>query len=218
MRNRIASILSAVLITAGVSAALTVNLPGASPGIWVTTQAQEAPPSVMTDKFDYAPGTTVHITGSGWTGDQTVTLSFSETCTNPGVPCTIDTHPDLFAAVNPDGTFSNSEFVPDEDDIDVTFTLTATGVPSGRRAQTIFTDAAGVKVYDQCSNDQGNGYSTGDAGCRWTNGNLQSNNSQYSEGDATVQRVSIEGLAPGSTHTISLKYGTTKGGSTRMTS
>ena len=43
----------------------------------------------------------------------------------------------------------------------------------------------------------------------WINGNLQSNNSIYFEGDATVQRVWLTDLAPGSTHTLTLKYGTT---------
>ncbi len=52
----------------------------------------------------------------------------------------------------------------------------------------------------------------GDTGCRWINGNLQSNNSIYFEGDATVQRVWLTGFVPGSTHTLTLKYGTTKGG------
>lgn len=43
-----------------------------------------------------------------------------------------------------------------------------------------------VGTYDQCSNDQGTGYTSGDTGCRWINGNLQQSNSLYNEGDATV--------------------------------
>jgi hypothetical protein len=69
-----------------------------------------------------------------------------------------------------------------------------------------------IGTYDQCSNDTGTGYTSGDTGCRWINGNLQSNNSIYYEGDATVQRVWLTGFVPGSTHTLTLKYGTTKGG------
>ena len=71
--------------------------------------------------------------------------------------------------------------------------------------------ALAIGTYDQCSNDDGDGYASGDPGCRWTNGNLQRNNSTYSEGDATVQRLWLTDLAPGS-HTVTLKYGTTKGG------
>jgi hypothetical protein len=72
--------------------------------------------------------------------------------------------------------------------------------------------AADIGTYDQCSNDQGSGYTSGDTGCRWINGNLQRNNSIYFEGDATVQRVWLTGFEPGTTHNVTLKYGTTKGG------
>ncbi len=72
--------------------------------------------------------------------------------------------------------------------------------------------AASVGTYDQCSNDTGSGYSTGDTGCRWINGNLQGNNSLYAEGDATVQRLWLDGFAPGSSHSVTLQYGTTKQG------
>ena len=71
--------------------------------------------------------------------------------------------------------------------------------------------AAGIDLYSQCSNDQGTGYTTGDTGCRWINGNLQHNNSLYSEGEATVQRLAIDGLVT-DTHTVTISYGTTKGG------
>jgi len=70
---------------------------------------------------------------------------------------------------------------------------------------------AGIDMYSQCSNDQGTGYTTGDTGCRWINGNLQHNNSLYSEGEATVQRLAIDGLVT-DTHTVTISYGTTKGG------
>ena len=81
---------------------------------------------------------------------------------------------------------------------------------SGLMATTTFTDSA-VQSYDQCSNDQGDGYPSGDTGCRWINGNLQSNDSIYAEDDATVQRVYLTGLPPGS-HSMKFSYGTTKGG------
>ena len=58
------------------------------------------------------------------------------------------------------------------------------------------------------------GYTSGDTGCHWINGNLQANNSRYFEGDATVQRVWLDlvDFVPGTEHTLTLKYGTTKGG------
>ena len=58
--------------------------------------------------------------------------------------------------------------------------------------------ALSIGTYDQCSNDDGDGYASGDTGCRWINGNLQSNNSTYTEGDATVQRLWLTDLVPGS--------------------
>lgn len=72
--------------------------------------------------------------------------------------------------------------------------------------------AASIGTYDQCSNDLGVGYGPPDEGCRWVNGNLQANNSLYAEGDATVQRVWLTDYAPGTTHTITFTYGTTKAG------
>ncbi|MCC7164114.1 MAG: hypothetical protein IT331_16590 [Anaerolineae bacterium] len=72
--------------------------------------------------------------------------------------------------------------------------------------------AVAIGAYDQCANDKGVGYASGDTGCRWINGNLNSNNSAYQEGDATVQRLWLNDFVPDSTHTITLSYGTTKGG------
>ncbi len=72
--------------------------------------------------------------------------------------------------------------------------------------------AASIGTYDQCSQDDGDGYASGDTGCRWINGNLNSNNSTYFEGDSTVQRMWIKDYAPGTTHTVTFRYGTTKAG------
>ena len=69
----------------------------------------------------------------------------------------------------------------------------------------------GIDEYSQCANEDGDGYATGDIGCRWTNGNINSTNSTYHEDDATVQRLAIDNLTTGD-HTVIIKYGTTKGG------
>jgi hypothetical protein len=97
-----------------------------------TALAQSA--TVMTDKADYAPGTIVTITGSGWQPGETVTLQFVES------PL-VDTHPDLTAVADANGNIFNNQFSPDEHDADITFTLTATGGTSGLQAQTTFTDS-----------------------------------------------------------------------------
>lgn len=97
-----------------------------------TALAQSA--TVMTDKADYAPGEIVIITGSGWQAGETVTLNFVES------PL-LDTHPDLTAVADDSGNIFNNQFSPDSHDVDITFTLTATGGASGLQAQTTFTDA-----------------------------------------------------------------------------
>src|SRR4029079_13509120 len=65
---------------------------------------------------------------------------------------------------------------------------------------------------DQCSNDDGDGYDGDPGDCHWINGNLNGSNSTYPEGDATVQRLWLKDFAPGSEHSVTFEYGTTKGG------
>src|SRR6185437_7682634 len=93
--------------------------------------------TVKTDQSDYAPGTTVNITGSGWQPGETVTLTLVE---SPN----IDTHPPMTAVADQNGNISNSQFSPDSHDLDVRFYLTAAGAQS--QAQTTFTDAGAANV------------------------------------------------------------------------
>lgn len=89
---------------------------------------------VTTDKDDYAPGTTVVMTGTGFGANETVTLLLHE---DPTI------EPDFSFTVQTDanGGFVYSGFSPDTLDVDVRFILKATGQTSGRVAQTTFTDA-----------------------------------------------------------------------------
>ena len=75
--------------------------------------------TVMTDKSDYAPGTIVTITGSGWQPGENVTLNLLES------PL-VDNHPDLYATADDNGNIFNNQFSPDVHDISISFTLTAT--------------------------------------------------------------------------------------------
>ncbi|HKO10837.1 MAG TPA: MBG domain-containing protein [Acidobacteriaceae bacterium] len=88
---------------------------------------------VKTDALDYPPGTPVTITGGGFQPGETVTLHLQE------FPY-YDAPADVTAVVQPDGTFSNSQFAPDNFDLNTGFFLTATGSVSGRQAQTVFSD------------------------------------------------------------------------------
>jgi hypothetical protein len=163
-------------------------------------------PTVTTDKEDYHPTQTATLFGSWFNSLTTYVLK-------------------IFGSDDEDQNYTEStqEVTTDETGaFSTTYVLDALYRPfynvvvstlaGDTVAETYFRDAA-VDVYDQCQNDDGDGYATGNTGCRWTNGNLNSSNSTYQEGDSTLQRVSIKGLTPGSTHTVTLKYGTTKGGS-----
>src|SRR5207302_1543840 len=93
--------------------------------------------TVKTDAADYPPGTTVKITGSGWQPGETVTLTLVES------PL-IDTHGPYPVVADAFGNVSDSSFVTDTHDINVKFSLTASGSQS--QAQNTFTDAAKNKL------------------------------------------------------------------------
>ncbi|HEY9075186.1 MAG TPA: DUF5979 domain-containing protein, partial [Anaerolineaceae bacterium] len=163
--------------------------------------AQIEPPTIASDQLDYPPGAWVTLNGTGWQGDGTVhlqVLAEDDSWQHEG---------DAFVQV--DGTITYGFFLPLW--YVPLYNVIATGNQTGRTATTTFTDLS-IGTYDQCSNDAGNGYATGDTGCRWITGNLQSNNSKYYEGDSTVQRLWLTDFVPGSTHTVTFRYGTTKGG------
>src|SRR4051794_22623680 len=164
--------------------------------------------SITSDQEDYSPGALVTLTGSGWASGEAVHIVVNDTIgqTWKLVSGQNGAAPDPTA--DGSGTFTYSFNLPNYFVSD--YGVTASGPTSGT-ATTTFTDVS-IGTYDQCSNDQGTGYSSGDLGCRWINGNLQSSNSLYNEGDATVQRAWLTGYAPGSTHSITFQYGTTKGG------
>jgi hypothetical protein len=92
--------------------------------------------TINTDKDDYQPGDTVLVTGAGWAPGETVSLLFHEDLDPP-------VHPDkTFTAVaDADGHIVNHDYLIDEEDLNVRFTLQATGLTSGKTAQATFTDA-----------------------------------------------------------------------------
>lgn len=109
----------------------------------VVVPAQAA--TVATEYPDYAPGETVVITGSGWEPGETVVLVLHE---DP--PVCADRQ--FTADASESGDIHNAEFVVDEHDLGVTFTLVATGLTSGLTAETTFTDAcpAGMIADETC--------------------------------------------------------------------
>jgi trimeric autotransporter adhesin len=93
--------------------------------------------TVTTDQPDYAVGTAVNVSGSGWQPGETVTLTLVES------PL-IDTHGPYTAVADSNGNISSSQFVTDLHDVNVRFYLTAKGSVS--QAQTTFFDAAAAVV------------------------------------------------------------------------
>ena len=157
--------------------------------------------TIASDKADYAPGETVTLTGAGWASGEAVAITVDDAIGQSwqytATVTASDTGVFVDAFVLPNYFISN-------------YNVTATG-PDFGTATTSFTDLS-IGTYDQCANDLGDGYTTGNLGCRWINGNLNHNNSSYPENTATVQRLWLTGFEPGSVHNIYLNYGTTKAG------
>ena len=185
-----------LLLVLGLFASMAANAQDVAPG-------NPTGASVSTDQADYQPGETVIVSGAGWASGEAVHIRVED---DGGFAWSYDSSPDPVADVN--GNFQFSFQLPNY--FVANYRLTATGPISGT-ATTTFTDLA-IGTYDQCSNDDGDGYATGDTGCRWINGNLQKTNSTLFEGDSTVQRLWLTGLAPNSVQNLTLEYGTTRGG------
>ena len=168
--------------TMRVSASTWTDKPDYQPGELVTISGQDFEIAA----YDEALPVQVNVTGpNGWTG-------YCEGTWTEGVwSCQVELSPDPSIAL---GDYTYDVYQGE------------IYIESGG-----FTDGS-IGLYDQCSNDDGDGYAGGgDTGCRWINGNLNRNNSTYYEGDSTVQRAWLTAYIPGSEHTVTFKYGTTKG-------
>lgn len=167
--------------------------------------ATQVPAVVSTEHKDYSPGETATILGSFFLPFENLSLKvfgsdeYGQNYTESTQPITANEQGAFTAPYTLDSLFRPFYEIA---------TYDMNGV---ERATGWFRDST-IGAYDQCSNNGGEGYTTGDTGCRWINGNLNGNNSTYHEGDATVQRLWLRGHEPGSTHTVTLQYGTTKGG------
>ncbi len=163
-------------------------------------------PTLATDKPDYHPDETVHITGTGY-----------EPAAGYDVP-----------VMRPDGSMVHGDGsgLPGWDSVtadgsgDLAYDYVLDGIFGVYEARVYaspwsgdwnqapltavtFTDGANL---DQCANDE-----PGTPPCAWQNGNLNGNNSAYAEGDVVPFRLRVDALAPGA-HTIHLNYDFTQGG------
>jgi hypothetical protein len=93
-------------------------------------------PTIATDQPDYAPGTTVVMTGAGFQPGETVKLYMREWVNKMLVD-----PPDYQVTSNANGQFSFSDYAPTITDVGARYHLTAVGTASGLQAQTIFSDS-----------------------------------------------------------------------------
>jgi hypothetical protein len=109
--------------------------------------AQTNTATVSTDKLDYAPGSTVIISGSGFAPFETVALLVEHVGTDP-----IGTDPQYHlpwtTIAKSDGTIESSWDIPiDGDAYGASYKLTADGQSSLRHAETFFSDGSTVNQW-----------------------------------------------------------------------
>ena len=108
----------------------------------------EPEPIVRTDKWNYNPGETALITGSGFVPGETVWLQVVHTDGhNEG-----GGHERWPVAADDSGAFESTWFVNPDDSLGATFLLTADGDPSALHAEYLFYDANPAADLDQCAN------------------------------------------------------------------
>src|SRR5205814_4373346 len=102
------------------------------------TGTAAAEPSVRTDKFDYAPGDTAIIAGSGFAAGETVFLQVKHT---DGTAEGGAGHEPWPVGADGNGDFSSSWYVIPDDSGGSYFMLTADGCTSCLHVEATFTDA-----------------------------------------------------------------------------
>ena len=93
-------------------------------------------PTIATDQPDYAPGTTVVMSGAGFQPGETVKLYMREWVNKMLVD-----PPDYQVTSDASGQFNFSDYAPTITDVGARYHLTAVGTTSGLQAQTIFSDS-----------------------------------------------------------------------------
>jgi hypothetical protein len=154
---------------------------------------------VRTDQPDYAPGSTVSISGDGMQPGESVAV---EVFFPDGTLAQIH-----YVAADTSGEFTDSYLLPGpEAPVYGTYAVIATGATSGNVFTTTFTD--GAIDYTQCENDGDNNNIA--SACNWITGGLNANNSTYTEGDAVPHRLFQVADNDGA-YTMGFEYDFTKG-------
>jgi hypothetical protein len=154
--------------------------------------------TIASDKDDYAPGDHVVLTGSGWDAGEGVAIAVD------------DSNGDVWSR-RVTVTADDHGRIRDEFDLPARFVATylvrADGLASGKVAVASFTDSIGSS-FSQCANGKNGGVD-----CKWINGILNPNNSEYEEGMSVPQRVLLTGVPTNpNPHTLTFFHHFTKGG------
>jgi uncharacterized repeat protein (TIGR01451 family) len=164
-------------------AALTVFLIMALSVVALAAETQ----TITSDKADYAPGETVTLSGSGWTGDTIVHIHVDDTLGKTWSH-DVDVPVDEFGNVSDVFTLS-TRFVSQYD-------ATATGNDTGRIATTTFTDAAQTDYEHWLDEAPGS----------WAHTTLQQTNSAYFEGEAVPHYYELKGLSPNTNYSFRIIF------------
>ncbi|QCK15546.1 T9SS type A sorting domain-containing protein [Mangrovivirga cuniculi] len=155
-------------------------------------------PWVSTNKPDYVPGEYVTVRGGGFSPGETVSLLFEED-QNFHAPYT------YYAVADSYGEFINDEYLIEQHDLGVTFTLTATGQSSGITANTTFTDN-GTQPAADLDQIRNGAFDAPVDTAAWVNGNAGAENAHFAEGMSIAYRVKMINMPAGETVTLTLGY------------
>jgi hypothetical protein len=126
-----------------------LSAPGITPSASPKAPAAAAA-TVRTDKFDYQPGETAVITGTGYTPGENVVLEVD----HANGLADGEGHLPFTALADGSGNIQSQWFVNPDDSLHAIFILTAVGEVSGRKATTVFTDVLQRFVDDAGPDDE----------------------------------------------------------------
>ncbi|HLB68335.1 MAG TPA: hypothetical protein VJN63_07715, partial [Thermoplasmata archaeon] len=175
----------------------------------LASSAAQAEPgaAIWTDKQDYAPGETVTIYGAGFLADHNVDVSVTRPDASVDTwSVTSDSFGAFTTTYQLNGIFGN---------------YTAVATDGTSTASTSFSDAVQLD-WKQCKNDSNNDGIVDSPMCTWQNGDLNAQNSIYTEGNNVLPyppatpghvnyRAIFEGLVAG-TYELTIKYEFSKSG------
>lgn len=163
---------------------------------------------VTTDRFNYSPQENILINGSGFYKYELIRL-------------TVESYDNLlqqnvengkwFIFADENGNFSTDWNVFTTNPANSRFTIRA--VSKTASTQTFFTvNAPAAADLDQCANGGVGSTPVLCSGAAWQNGNLNSNQAHYLEGQSVPYRLRFSNLDTNASHTVTIEYDSTQSG------